>query len=407
MATRSVVRQFLIAFLGTTIVVFVVLRTELVEQVSYRVEKGRLQALSEAAPSEELLEQINHSNRVIARLVTPAVVQVAVTRKINFSDGGEVAARSGRADGSREIDAVHPWFRGDPAERDAGESRFFEVQELGSGFVFDAEKGYVLTNYHVTAGADSIEVYLADGRRFIAAIVGADPATDLAVLAIPAKRLHQIEFGDSGGLAVGDEVFAIGNPFGLEGTFSRGIVSALGRSNVSIRGVTYRGFIQTDAVINPGNSGGPLVNRRGQVVGVNTAIATNSGSYDGVGFAIPSARVVGLIPKLLEGGKIVRGFLGVVTANVRDERSTADELDWPHDYGVIVKYVEPDSPAGVAGLRGEDILVEIDGHRIRNVTDLMDLVALIEPGTVSTLGYWRDGDLLTVQVELARRPDGI
>jgi len=349
----------------------------------------------------------------------PAVVRVAVIREIDIEDTGDVLARRGDDSEKLDFDAIHPWLRedqenpGEPDEPDepaeAGEEndpRSFEVEETGSGFVFDAANGYILTNYHVISDAARIEVFLPDGRRHEARAVGVDPATDLAVLAVPAERLHQLAFGDSAALAVGDEVFAIGNPFGLDGTFSRGIVSALGRST-RIRDVPYQGFIQTDAVINPGNSGGPLVNLRGEVVGVNTAIATDTGRFDGVGFAIPSARVVALLPQILSGKQVVRGFLGVGTVDVHDNREQADALGWAEAYGVIVTNVWPDSPAADAGIRERDILLQVGDHEIGNGIDLMDTVALLAPDTESTITYWRDGQRHTVKVRITSRPDGV
>ena len=407
MTGRTVIRQFLVAFLGTVLIVSVLLRTSVPERIAYQIEKGRLRALSEALPSTGQVDQLNHANRVVAELVTPAVVRVAVTREIRVRDAEDLLARSGEANPDFDFEAIHPWLQDEAEGRDdADRAESFEVQETGSGFVFDAQNGHVLTNYHVLDGGDRVDVFLHDGRRFEADVVGVDPATDLAVLAIPPERLHQVEFGDSGALAVGDDVFAIGNPFGLDGTFSRGIVSALGRSTL-IRNVRYQGFIQTDAVINPGNSGGPLVNRRGEVVGVNTAIATDSGRFDGVGFAIPSSRVVGLLPQLLTGERIVRGFLGVATVDVRLDRELADSLGWSEDHGVIVTRVWRDSPAADAGLEVNDVLVEVDGQQVASGTELMDVIALIEPGTTSNVTCWRDGRLAAVEVQIARRPPDV
>jgi len=252
-----------------------------------------------------------------------------------------------------------------------------------------------------------VEVSVSDGRRFDARIVGSDPATDLAVLSIPADRLHEVRFGDSRRLAVGDEVFAIGNPFGLDGTFSRGIISALGRSNVLIHNVTYAGFIQTDAVINPGNSGGPLVNRRGEVIGVNTAIATDSGRFDGVGFAIPASRVVGLIPQLLQGREIVRGFLGVSTADIREYKELSESLGWFERHGAIVQMVLPGQPAERAGIRLHDILVRINDEPIQSSSNLMDKIALLEPESRVRVTYWRGGTTHETELVLSQRPGGV
>lgn len=400
---RSLTRQFVVAFLITVGIGYLAVRLHLVEQVAYSIEKGRLRALAEALPPEKALEQVNQPNRLVAQLVTPAVVHLEAFRLLTRAEEAELANGS-PADSVRFRD-MPPGLRGYRPEGGGDREHRREVQtRLGSGFIFDAEHGYVMTNHHVTAEAERLEVILADGRRYPAEVIGRDPETDLAVLSIPAERLHALRFGDSGELAVGDDVFALGNPFGFDGTFSRGIVSALGRSN-QIDGVTYKGLIQTDAVVNPGSSGGPLVNRRGEVVGVNTAIATDSGSFTGLAFAIPSARVVRLLPQLVSGGKIVRGFLGVVTHDLRDEREHVANLGWPHEYGVVVRNVLSDSPAAGAGLRPDDILVEVAGEQIDTSTGLMDHVALVAPGAVVTLRFWRRGEFMTSDVAVGRRPD--
>ncbi|MCH7526740.1 MAG: trypsin-like peptidase domain-containing protein [Planctomycetes bacterium] len=215
--------------------------------------------------------------------------------------------------------------------------------------------------------------------------------------------MHELQLGDSRKAAVGDEVFALGNPFGLGGTFSRGIISAVGRSNIVIRDISYQGFIQTDAVINPGNSGGPLVDRRGEVIGINTAIATGSGQFAGVGFAIPSWRASQLIPRLIARGHVVRGYLGVIPVDIRDERNRVEALGWSEDYGVFIALVAPDTPADKAGLHVGDILVSINDHRVTDATDLRDQIALIAPDSVVTLLVWRDGEYTTIEATLSQR----
>ncbi len=401
---QASLRQFLIAFFGTATIVAVVLCTGLVEHVSYTIEKGRLRALSEQVPSGRMLDELQTPGRLVAELVTPTVVRVETIRTIAAPDLEAVRELIGS---DPDFDRNHPWLRGD--EQGADGFAPFPIIESGngSGFIVDAERGYIVTNHHVTDGADRIEVILHDGRRYRARVVGSDPQSDLAVLFVPAGRLHQVTFGDSTRLAVGDDVFALGNPFRLEGTFSRGIVSGLARSGIRIAGVTYQGFIQTDAVINPGNSGGPLVNLRGEVVGVNTAIATRTGNYDGVGFAIPSARVVSLLPQLIAGGRIVRGFLGVVPVDVRQQRERAEALGWSHADGVLIAGVEQDSPASRADLQPGDILLEIDGKPVASASELRDIIAAIPPGTQVSIRLWHDGDFKMVDVEFIARRDDI
>ena len=255
------------------------------------------------------------------------------------------------------------------------------------------------------ARSKKIEVQLADGRRFTAKVVGSDPETDLAVISIDANRLHDLEFGDSDLVEVGDDVFALGNPFGLAGTVSRGIISAKGRFNVNIHGIVYRGFLQTDAVINPGNSGGPLVNMRGEVIGVNTAIATHTGRYDGVGFAIPASRVTALLPDLINGRTVVRGFLGVVSRSVDDFPEQVAALGWTEDYGVLLTEVRPGTGAAAAGLQVDDILLELDGTRVLNADQFLELIAPIAPGTEITLLVWRNKQTMKVRATLGDRSD--
>lgn len=375
-------------------------QTEIIEHAAYSIEKGRLRALTEQVPSAAMLDELQTPNRVVANLVTPAVVYIETTRTVRLGDLALMTERLKLP----EFSDAHPWLRGDANDQDSDEERELVESSLGSGFVVDAENGYIVTNHHVTEGADSIEVVFHDGRRYDAEVVGVDPETDLAVLSVAAGRLFEVTFGDSGKLSVGDDVFALGSPFGLDGTFSRGIVSGLGRSNVAINNMVYQDFIQTDAVINPGNSGGPLVNLRGEVIGVNTAIATNTGNFNGVGFAIPSLRVQRLLPQLLAGGKIVRGFLGVGYRDVHDQRRRAEEeLGWSEATGVIVASVQSNSPAEEAGLRDDDIIVEISGKPVNSSIDLKDVIAEIPPGRRVTIRFWRDGAFESVDATLVAR----
>jgi serine protease Do len=227
----------------------------------------------------------------------------------------------------------------------------------------------------------------------------------LAVVRIDADRLHAAEFGNSDATEVGDVVFALGNPFRLAGTVSRGIISGKGRHSVAIGGVVYQGFLQTDAVINPGNSGGPLVNARGEVVGVNTAIATESGHYDGVGFAIPSTRVAEVLPKLVRGEKIERGFLGILPLSVTEDPEQAAELGWTERYGVLVERVVPGTGAEAAGLQVNDIVIRLDGVRMEGRHHLVEAIGQIDPGSVVSLEIWRNAERMTVEADLGVRPD--
>ena len=277
-----------------------------------------------------------------------------------------------------------------------------ETQSTGSGVIVDAKAGYVLTNYHVIQEADEILVTLQDGRQFAASLVGVDSEVDLAVIKIKPERLTAVPFGDSGQLRVGDFVVAIGNPFGLGQTVTSGIVSALGRSGLGIEG--YEDFIQTDASINPGNSGGPLVNLRGELVGVNTAIVGGSGGNIGIGFAIPSNMTRAIMTQLIEYGEVRRGQIGVMVQDVSPELAQAFGLQGFG--GAVVVRVEPDSPADRVGLRSGDVVTAVNGRSIRNSSALRNAIAILRVGTEVTLDTLRNGRqrrVRTVLVEPERQ----
>ncbi|MFQ5491393.1 MAG: S1C family serine protease [Phycisphaerae bacterium] len=403
MSRRAILRQFLLNFAVTLAVIVVVIKADLVSYVAYSVQRGRLQAVRENLPSAEDIAQASMPARDVAHTVLPAVVFIEAEMSAEGLLGGrsldDILNRMGDAtDDEEEMEQRRRFLRDHLEERSSGVS-------LGSGFIVDADQGFVLTNHHVIENAKVIDVYLADGRRVQARVIGQDEATDLAVVQIEADRLHEVTFGDSNMVETGDEVFTLGSPFGLTGTVSRGIISGKGRSNVNVGGVIYKGFLQTDAVINPGNSGGPLVNLRGQVIGVNTAIATQNGVYNGVGFAIPSTRVTDVLPKLLKGEKIIRGFLGVRPANISDYRERASALGWDKDYGALVLEVVSDSGAEAAGILKDDILVRLDGMRLQRAYSLIESVGRLMPGAQVTLDVFRDGRELTLKAALTTRPD--
>jgi serine protease Do/serine protease DegQ len=261
------------------------------------------------------------------------------------------------------------------------------AQSLGSGVIVDAAKGYILTNHHVVDKAVQITVTLNDGRHFSADLVGADPESDVAVIKIPAEGLTQLTVSDSDALRVGDFVVAIGNPFGLGQTVTSGIVSALGRSGLGIEG--YEDFIQTDASINPGNSGGALVNLRGELVGLNTAIFSKSGGNMGIGFAIPSnmARVV--MEQLLEYGEVQRGLLGVSAQDLTVELAQAFGIS--SGGGAVVIGITAGSPAEKAGLKVGDVILSLNGARINSAGEMRNNLGLQRPGTRVEMRVWRAG----------------
>jgi len=266
------------------------------------------------------------------------------------------------------------------------------VRSLGSGVIVSRD-GLILTNNHVIAGASRISVTLADGRRFTdAQVVGADPATDLALLRIRANNLPAIKWGDSRALEVGDWVLAIGNPYGLSQTVTAGIVSAKGRRDVGIS--VYEDFIQTDAAINPGNSGGALVNIRGELVGINTAILSQSGGNVGIGFAVPSHEARRVIELLLREGKVSRGWLGIIPARL-EEGSIQ---------GVVVANLFRNSPADLAGLDIDDVILECNGKQVRSPGELKNMIASLPAGSEVTLLVQRGTERGRVRLRVADHP---
>ena len=287
--------------------------------------------------------------------------------------------------------------------------RIQETQSLGSGVIVDAKNGYVLTNNHVIQDAFEITVTLPDGREMIAEILGRDPDTDIAVLQVQADKLTRVPMGDSSGLRVGDFVVAIGNPFGLGQTVTSGIVSALGRSGLGIE--SFEDFIQTDASINLGNSGGALVNLRGELVGINTAIFGSGGGSGsiGIGFAIPINMVRDIMQQLVKHGEVKRGRLGAQGQDLTPQLAQAFNLTLSS--GVIITQIESGSPADKAGLQVGDVVVEANGRKIRTAGDMHNLVGLLRIGQSIDLELYRQAGLikLTAIIQTIEIPivDGI
>jgi serine protease Do len=326
----------------------------------------------------------------VAELVLPAVVSVT-TKTVREMPQGDVPGMF------RYFDPFFEMGPGGSPRESTGE---------GSGVIVDAKRGLVLTNHHVAGNATSISVTLSDGTVMDAEVVGTDPTTDVGVLRLkpdgPMPRLSEVAIGDSSALRLGEIVLAVGNPFGYSSTVTMGIVSAKGRADTGI--TTYGDFIQTDAAINPGNSGGALVNMRGELVGINTAIATRSGSSAGIGFAIPTSIALPIMTSLVDNGRVARGYLGI-TMQELDDPDVAASLGAPGARGVIVADVAPGSPADKGGVRPGDIVQRVDGVVTDSMGRLRTEVALRPAGKKVAVEVLREGKPRKLQVTLEEQPD--
>ncbi|MCK5503973.1 MAG: DegQ family serine endoprotease [Thermodesulfovibrionia bacterium] len=280
--------------------------------------------------------------------------------------------------------------------------RKWKEQSLGSGVLVSSD-GYIITNNHVVEKADEIKVTLYDQQNYKGKIVGTDPKTDIAIIKISTTNLPAIKWGDSDNLHVGEFVLAFGNPYSLGHTVTMGIVSALGRANVGI--ADYEDFIQTDAAINPGNSGGPLVNIKGELIGINTAIFSRTGGYQGIGFAVPSNMAKSVMNQLIKEGKVTRGWLGVTIQNLTQE--LAGEFGLDKSFGALVTDIFDSSPAEKAGLKRGDVILEVNGNKIKNVETLRNMVAQSKVGNKIKLKILRDGKELSINATVAEFPQEI
>jgi serine protease Do len=317
----------------------------------------------------------------ITARVLPSVVNISMTKVTKMSGQGQLP--------------FMPFF-GNPGQEDRHE------QGMGSGVIVSKD-GYVLTNNHVVADAQEIKVTTSDRHNYDATVVGTDPKSDLAVIKIKGdvSNLTPVQFGDSGRLRLGDIVLAIGNPFGVGQTVTMGIVSAKGRSDLGIE--AYEDFIQTDAAINPGNSGGALINSEGQLVGINTAILSRSGGYQGIGFAIPSNMVSPIMDSLRKTGKVVRGWLGVAIQDVDQE--LADAMKLPQASGILLSDVKPGTPAAKAGLARGDVVLKVDGKVVDTSGQFRNMIAASGARHTVHLDLVRDGKALAADVALGEMPE--
>ncbi len=357
----------------------------------YRLKTGGLRLLAVAPEKYSLatnptvdpkdvtgLEALNRERRALVGAVIPSVVSIKTSKK--------VAVRK-----QYQLDPSDFFNRNPRQFRNPNEEAMVQ-NSLGSGVVVTSE-GHIITNNHVVDQVDEIEVQLSDGRTKKAKLIGADAVVDLAVLKIDEPGLKPLKFGDSDSVQAGDFVVAIGNPFGFEETVTDGIISSKGRPN---RVDGFGDYLQTNAAINPGNSGGPLVNLRGEIIGINTAIISRSGGSQGIGFAIPSNSVKTALESLLKNGRIIRGYLGIQARAVTQGVAETD--------GVIVDDVVPNSPASDAKLKRDDVIKKFNGHDVRNITELRSLVSQVELNKKVDLEVVRGGNNLKVTAEIREQP---
>jgi serine protease Do len=344
--------------------------------------------------SQDAVDVLTRTNAAMAELVssvTPSIVNISSTKTV-------------KTQGFQS-----PFFNDPFFERFFGDQfghfnkpREYKQSGLGSGVIVDRE-GYILTNNHVIKDADEIMVKLSDNREFKGKIIGTDPKTDLAVIRIDAEDLPVIKIGDSDDLKVGEMVIAIGNPFGLSQTVTSGIVSAKGRANVGV--ADYEDFIQTDAPINPGNSGGALVNVKGELVGINTAIYSSSGGYQGIGFAIPTNMARSVMKSLVKEGKVIRGWLGVSIQPV--SKDILEHFDLKEQKGALIAEVLEGSPAEKAGLERGDVILLYDGREVKDHDHLRNMVAATPPDTKVDIVLFREGKEKNITMEIGELPSDI
>ena len=357
----------------------------------YRIKTGGLKFLAVASEKYSLatsasvdpkdvagLENLNRERRALVSAIIPSVVSIKTSKKV-------AVRRQYQLDPS-------DFFNRNPRQfRNPNEEAMVQ-NSLGSGVVVTSE-GHIITNNHVVDQVDEIEVQLSDGRTKKARLVGSDAVVDLAVLKVDEAGLKPLKFGDSDAMQAGDFVVAIGNPFGFEETVTDGIISSKGRPN---RVDGFGDYLQTNAAINPGNSGGPLVNLRGEIIGINTAIISRSGGSQGIGFAIPSNSVKTALESLLKNGRIIRGYLGI---QARPSTPNVQESD-----GVIIDDVLPNSPAAEASLKRGDVIRKFNGQTVRNITELRSLVSRVELNKKVELDVTRNGNPLKLTAEIKEQP---
>ena len=367
------------------------MRPELLPWIMHSgVVNGGVVTLKQVAPDKEsALNNISNLNSFsnVTKKVMPSVVSVFTSQEIRVSP--------------------HPLFNNPNFREFLGLDDQFEEQTqrksgLGSGVIISPE-GYILTNHHVIAAADEIEIALVDGRKAKANIIGSDPETDLAVIKIDMKGLPSITFGHSDQAKVGDIVLAVGNPFGLGQTVTMGIISALGRTQLGIN--TYENFIQTDAAINPGNSGGALVDIKGNLIGINTAIYSQSGGSLGIGLSIPTVVAKQVMEQIIQTGNVTRGYIGVEVQDLTKE--LAESFKLTSTKGALIAGVLKEGPADNAGIKPGDILIAVEGKPVTSSSDMLNLIAVLSPGQTATFMVLRNQEEKSFKISIDKRPKQI
>lgn len=343
-------------------------------------------------------EQLSRPFTELAKKCTPAVVFIKVELACEQDNFG--APQNPYQNPFEYNDFFNRFFGVQPRGRQPQQQP--PDMSQGSGFFVTAD-GYIMTNAHVVKNANKITVLMDNGIEVDAVLVGTDPHTDLAVLKVEGKDFPYLDLGSSEEMEVGEWVVAIGNPFGLQASVTVGVISAKGRQNLKIS--DFEDFIQTDAAINPGNSGGPLINLKGEVIGINTAIVSKSGGYMGIGFAIPSHMVRNIMGQIIDKGMVTRGFLGVSLQPVDKDIAEAFALDKTE--GVLVAEVVKDSPADLAGLKQGDIILECNGSPIKSLSSFRNEISLMNPETQVVLKVYRKGETLSVSVQLGKSSDEV
>ena len=341
--------------------------------------------------SKDSIDLLTRTGRAMAEVtssVKPAIVNISTTRTVKIAGGKDPFLD----------DPFFKRFFGDNFHQKKPPKEQ-KSMGLGSGVIVSSD-GYIITNYHVVKEADEIKVLMSDKKEYVGKVIGSDPKTEISIVKIEATGLPTVSWGNSDLLQVGDIVLAVGNPYGLNQTVTMGIVSALGRANVGI--ADYEDFTQTDAAINPGNSGGALVNVKGELVGINTAIYSTTGGYQGIGFAIPSNMVKTVMDSLINKGKVVRGWLGVSIQEITPE--LAKQFNLKDEVGALVGDVVENSPAEKAGLKRGDVILEYDGKKIGEPSSLRNMVANTSPGEEHQMKVLRDNKTLTVQLTIGELP---